>query len=220
MKNRVREDISAHLDGEAKDPASIARLIAESADASKEHVAYAELSKRLRALEAPEIHPAFAARVVASIQEQGERRRIGWRVPAGFAVAAAALIVGMLSFNSGPTKVAAPAGPVITSNPVVAPVPAVSESEEDMMAELERRISQDSDVQQFVLARFENTPQPEELYTDRLIAAVAGSNGAAAAGEALAHGIDYRAAVQRLDDAQADALKQLLTASVREALNG
>src|SRR6185436_14981772 len=99
MKKRVREDISAYLDGEAKDSSSIARLIAESGDASKEHLAYAEISARLRNLEAPDIHPAFAARVVASIQEQRQRRTVGWRIPAGFAVAAAALIVAVVSYN-------------------------------------------------------------------------------------------------------------------------
>ncbi len=215
MKKRVREDISAYLDGEAKDASSIARLIAESGDASQEHLAFAELSARLRSLNEPDIHPAFAARVVATIEEQRDRRPARWRIPAFIGVAAAMLLVAALSYDS-----LQPVTPLINvvNTPAAVPAPAVDEN--TLMAELERRVSEDSDVQHFVLARFENTPQPADLYSDRLIAAVAGSRGAAVAGGAFAHGIDYRAAVQRLDDAQADALKQMLSASVREAQEG
>jgi len=213
MKKRVREEISAYLDGEAKDAPSITRLVAESGEASKEHLAYAELSARIRSLAEPDIHPAFAARVVATIQEQNDRKPARWRIPAFVSVAAAALIVAALSFDS--TRPSTPAQTV-----AIVPVAAPQADEATLMAELERRVSQDSDVQHFVLARFENTPRPEQLYSDRLVSAIAGSRGAAAAGGAFAHGIDYRAAVQRLDDAQADALKQMLTASVREALEG
>lgn len=208
MKKRVKENISAYLDGEAKDPSSIARLIAESGEASQEHLAFAELSARLRSLEAPEIHPAFAARVVATIEEQHELRASRWRIPAGVGLAVAALLVAAFSYNS-----AQPGATV----PQTASIPAANE--DTLMAELERRVSQDSDVQHFVLARFENTPKPQDLYSARLVAAITGPQGASAAG-AFAHGIDYRAAVQRLDDAQTDALKQMLAASVREAQEG
>jgi hypothetical protein len=218
MKKRVREDISAYLDGEAKDASSIARLIAESGDASQEHLAFAELSARLRSLNEPDIHPAFAARVVATIEEQRDRRAARWRIPAIVGVAAAMLLVAALSYDS--LQTVAPVTPVLNVANTPASLPAQAVDENTLMAELERRVSEDADVQHFVLARFENTPQPADLYTDRLIAAVAGSRGAAVAGGAFAHGIDYRAAVQRLDDVQADALKQMLSASVREAQEG
>ncbi len=215
MKKRVREDISAYLDGEAKDASSIARLIAGSADASKEHLAFAELSARLRSLDAPELHPAFAARVIASIEEQRDRRPVRWGIPVAIASTAFAIVLAVLSYAS--LQPVTPAQSVAT---LPAATPAAASDEDALMAELELRVSQDSDVQQFVLARFENAPQPEQLYSDRLIAAVTGSRAAAAAGEAFAHGIDYRAAVQRLDDAQADTFKRMLTASVLEAQEG
>jgi anti-sigma factor RsiW len=216
MKKRVREDISAYLDGEAKDAQSISRLIAASEDAAKEHSAFAELSARLHSLDEPDIHPAFAARVVAAVEEQRDRRRAAWRLPLGLSTAALALAVAIVSIQSAqPRTSRAPAGAVAA----LAPAPAAP-NEDLMLAELERRVSQDADLQHFFTARFDNAPQPADLYTERLIAAVAGSRSGAAAGEAFAHGMDYRAAVQRLDDTQADAFKQLLSASMQEALEG
>lgn len=220
MKNRVREDISAYLDGEANDAALIARLIAESEDASKEHVAMAELSARLRSLDAPEVHPAFATRVVATVQEQQSRRRVLWRIPAGIAAAAAVLLVAYVSLNSTDSRPRTEAD-LIASIPAPAPVPNFTGMDEDaLLAEFDRRVSEDSDVQQFVIARFDNTADTADIYTERLLAAVANSDGAAAAGAAIAHGVDYRATVQQLDSDQADALKQVLAASMREALEG
>jgi len=219
MKNRVREDISAYLDGEAKDAQSVARLIAESEDASKEHLAFAELSARLRNLDAPEVHPAFATRIVATIQEQQSRRRVLWRIPAGIAAAAAVLLVAYVSINSaGPRTPHTPADN-IAALPVPAR-PAVAADEDSLLAEFDRRITQDAGMQQFVMARFDNTGDTADIYTDRLLSAVARSEGAAAAGAAIAHGIDYRTTVQRLDGEQAAALKQVLAASMREALEG
>jgi negative regulator of sigma E activity len=218
MKNRVREDISAYLDGEAKDAQSIARLIAESEDASKEHLALAELSSRIRNLEAPEVHPAFATRVCAAIEEQRERRRIAWRIPASLAAAAAVLLVAYVSVNSaGPRTPEAPLGSIAEMRD---PATVVAKDEDSLLAEFDRRIAQDSDVQQFVVARFDNTGSTADIYTDRLLTAIANSDGAAAAGAAFAHGIDYRTTVQQLDGDQAAALKQVLAASMREALEG
>ena len=218
MKKRVRENISGYLDGEARDAQKIARLIAASGDAAREHAAIAELSARMRSLEEPGIHPAFATRVCAAIEAQQDRRRIAWRLPVGVAAAALAVAFVIAGLNSTQThKTAAPAASVAA----VAPAPAAPARGEDaMLAELESRVSRDSDLQRFFTARFENAPQPADLYTEKLISAVAGSRSGAAAGDAFAHGMDYRAAVQRLDDTQADALKQLLSASVRDAREG
>ncbi len=215
MKKRVREDISAYLDGEIQDAQSLARLIAGSEDAAKEHSAFAELSARIRSLNEPDIHPAFAARVVATIEEQRDSRRASWRLPLGLSAAALAVIVAIVSTQT--------ARPRTTTPPVAAVIPATAPAaanEELMLAELERRVTQDVGLHHFFKARFDNAPQPSDLYTERLIAAVAGSRGAAAAGEAFAHGIDYRAGVQRFNDTEADAFKQLLSASMREALEG
>lgn len=221
MKNRVREDISAYLDGEAKDAQSIARLIAESEDASKEHLAFAELSARMRSLETPEVHPAFAARVVANIQEQQNRRRLLWRIPAGLGVAAAVLLVAYISLNTASTRIPNTEADNIASLPAPVPAPNFSGMDENaLLAEFDRRVTEDSNVQQFVMARFDSPTETAEIYTDRLLAAIANSEGAAAAGAAIAHGVDYRTTVQQLDSEQADALKQVLAASMREALEG
>lgn len=221
MKNRVREEISAYLDGEAKDAQSIARLIAESEDASKDHLAFAELSSRIRNLEAPEVHPAFATRVCAAIEEQRERGRITWRIPAGLAAAAAVLLVAYVSINSTGTNTPQTPAHIFASQPVETPAPDFTGMDEDtLLAEFDRRLTEDSNVQQIVVARFDNTSDTTDIYTDRLLTAIANSEGAAAAGAAIAYGIDYRTTVQQLDADQAAALKQVLAASMREALEG
>lgn len=219
MKNRLREDISAYLDGEAKDAQSIARLIAESEDASKEHLALAALSARMRNLEAPEVHPAFATRVVAAVEEQRSRRTIGWRIPTAISAAAVALLVALVSVNSNDSRTT-----TIETNTVATLPPAetpVFEADEDaLLAEFDRRIAQDAEVQKFVMARFDNTADTADIYTDRLLAAVANSEGAAAAGAAIGYGVDFRTSVQKLDGEEAAALKEILAASMREALEG
>ncbi|MCL4691616.1 MAG: hypothetical protein KJ060_03795 [Candidatus Hydrogenedentes bacterium] len=91
---RLNEELSAYLDDESKDKARIADLLKNDPEAVRKLSEYSALSKALKALPAPEVHPAFATRVLAQARET--RRASAWsRAPrlAG-GVVLSALIVG------------------------------------------------------------------------------------------------------------------------------
>ncbi|HRI87139.1 MAG TPA: hypothetical protein PLJ47_07625 [Candidatus Hydrogenedentes bacterium] len=66
---KLQDELSAYLDGEADDPAHIARLIAEDADVARVYAGMQRLSSQVKSLAAPEVHPAFATRVMAHVRE-------------------------------------------------------------------------------------------------------------------------------------------------------
>lgn len=78
-KHRLYEMLSAYLDGESDAPAEIERLIESDADAARLYTELSRLSTSLKSLPAPEVHPAFATRVMAHVREA---RDAGSAVPA------------------------------------------------------------------------------------------------------------------------------------------
>ncbi len=101
MKDKkLTEELSAHLDGEADDPAAIKRLLQRDADAARQHMDLARLSAHVQALKAPETHPAFVTRVMAQVQEAPAPKH-GWlRVAVPVALTAAILMAagGLYAF--------------------------------------------------------------------------------------------------------------------------
>ena len=69
MDRKQREQISAFLDGEARAPDTVERLLRDDPRAAAYHRELAALSRSIRTLEAPEVHPAFATRVMAEVSE-------------------------------------------------------------------------------------------------------------------------------------------------------
>ncbi len=69
MDKKQKEQISAFLDGEARAPESVERLLRDDPQAAAYHRELAALSRSIRSLEAPEVHPAFATRVMAEVSE-------------------------------------------------------------------------------------------------------------------------------------------------------
>ncbi len=256
MSNRKeQEEISAHLDGEARDPQRIDALVRESADAADRFAAMSRLSERLRAmpepavrqdfassvlariesefaaevadarvtgrlkaLPEPDVHPAFARRVVAAIEAEQTSKVAAWRFPitgSAWAAAAAAVLVALALF--GPIQTTDAPTQVAVSTPVQGAAEPIALDESALLAQFDERLTADSAVQRIVMARFEPSAEPEDLYTTRLLAALSGSG---AAGEAFAHGADYRVTLRRMDREQTSAVKQLLEESVREAHEG
>lgn len=256
-KRKTQEEISAHLDGEARDAQRIDALLRESTDAARQFAAMSRLSQRLRAMPGPDVrqdfassviariesecapevadarltgrlkalpephvHPAFARRVVAAIQTEQAAKPTAWRFPvagSAWAAAAAAVLVALALF--GPVQTTEAPTQVAGSDPTqTSPDPATL-NESALLAQFDERLTSDSDVQRIVIARFEPSAEPEDLYTPRLLTALSGS-GAAATGEAFAHGADYRATLRRMDREQTSAVKQLLEESMREAHKG
>ncbi|GMU91031.1 MAG: hypothetical protein AMXMBFR4_00890 [Candidatus Hydrogenedentota bacterium] len=89
-RKRFDEELSAYLDGESDDPEAVARLLQKDADAARRYMEWSKLSAHLRALPPPQVHPAFATRVVALARESSAPHRpprLAWL----YGLAAAAL---------------------------------------------------------------------------------------------------------------------------------
>lgn len=126
---RLNEELSAYLDGESRDVDSIARLLKSDPEVARRHQEYAILSSALKALPPPEVHPAFATRVLAQARET--RRAPGWLRPPRLAagIGLTALVVGAGIWMSLPATVSvAPATP----DPEVAAVLELRHSDEPL----------------------------------------------------------------------------------------
>jgi hypothetical protein len=135
--DRIYEAVSAYLDGEADGDARIARLIQTDPDYARVHRELSGLSERVKRLKAPEVHPAFRTRVLASIEEQKRaprRRWIAYVLPA--AAACAVLLAASVWLLSG-------TGPGSdTAAPHTAELPRWLEyGAEPLDSELERRVA-------------------------------------------------------------------------------
>jgi negative regulator of sigma E activity len=90
---RLHEELSAYLDGEAADPARVARRLQEDPDAARRYGELARLSARVKALPGPEVNPTFAARVMAHVRETSVARPVWpWAKTLTWATAAAAVV--------------------------------------------------------------------------------------------------------------------------------
>lgn len=96
-RKRLHTELSAHLDGQAGDPRDIERRIQSDPGAAQRHVEYAKISARLKGLQPPEVSPAFATRVMASVMAAEETRRPArhWLWVAASAMTAALILAGI-----------------------------------------------------------------------------------------------------------------------------
>lgn len=65
----VLDELSDYIDGESRDPDRIARHLQFCPECARRHLELRKLSAHLRALPGPEVHPAFATRVLATLAE-------------------------------------------------------------------------------------------------------------------------------------------------------
>lgn len=66
----VINELSAYIDGEASDPARIARHLQGCPECARRHIELLKLSAHLRRMPLPDVRPEFATRVMARIAEQ------------------------------------------------------------------------------------------------------------------------------------------------------
>ena len=102
---RLNEELSAYLDGEARDSAGVARLLQSDPKAARRYEELARLSSHLKSLSAPEVHPAFATRVLASAREQslkGRTYRLHYWLPAGVLASLALIAAAVVVLREGP----------------------------------------------------------------------------------------------------------------------
>lgn len=112
LNEKDLERISAALDGEDMDTAS------KGGHAAGRQASYARLGELLRSLPEPEVHPAFATRVLAHARQEKTRRPVWlswrWLVPASGLLAMGALALMLMPDAKDPAVVpSAPEGTAI-----------------------------------------------------------------------------------------------------------
>lgn len=221
MNKRISaKDLSAYIDGEARNAEAVHNAIEQSDTVAREYQALKDLSAKVQDLPEPELRPGFAQRVVAHVQDDAPVASFAfpWRLPVAASLAAAAVVLVVTLLTGLNPNIAEPARSTVAQP---APETDTMADEAALLAELERRVAADESVQAFVTARFDNAPQPAELYTEDLVLALFASEDIASAGQAFtAHAADYRPALRGLDEEQSIVLKELLVASVSEAQEG
>ena len=89
------EKLSAYLDGESDAPGEVERLIQTDADAARLYDEISRVSTHVKSLRTPDVHPAFATRVMAHVREvesAGNARPV-WRRHIGKILGAVAACV-------------------------------------------------------------------------------------------------------------------------------
>ncbi len=121
-KEKWNDELSAFLDGEARDPARIQRLIAEDPELAARHQQFAKISEHLRTLPAPDVRPEFLTRVMAHVREQesAPARPAWWRFVLPVAtLAMLAVVAGSMWRNRADSPATADPPVATVSHPVV-----------------------------------------------------------------------------------------------------
>lgn len=122
MRNdKLRDELSAYLDGEARDPDRIQRLLQEDPEAAVRHAQMAKLSQHLKALPEPEVRPEFLTRVMAHVREQEVTPRRPVWIQFGLPVAAfamLALVAGVIALSGNEAIAPVEDNVALVSNPM------------------------------------------------------------------------------------------------------
>jgi len=88
-EKRLNEELSAYVDDECEHAERIGRLVQTDERAARRYTELCKLSAHLKSLPAPEVHPAFATRVLAQARETRQARSgpRAWRLLPGGALA-------------------------------------------------------------------------------------------------------------------------------------
>jgi len=96
-KGHVLDELSAYIDGEARDPERIERHLRQCPACARRHLELLRLSSHLGALREPEVSPAFLTRVMAHAREAEPlpARRAWWAAAPRWGMAIALIVAGL-----------------------------------------------------------------------------------------------------------------------------
>ena len=220
MKKRISsEELSAYLDGEAKNPAKIRRQLQESDDAARMYRALSKVSAHVRSLPKASVRSGFSARVLAALEAPKPQRSSTWPVPVWASLAAAAVVAVLVTIGLNDT-VEPPAVQTAASRPAIdAPQPTTVEDEDVLVAELERRISSGAESEALLSGGvYEETDPVEELPADLLLALVPADWVDSLGG--LNEMADYRMEMNALSNSEKVIFAQLLDEYARVEKQG
>jgi len=201
------ERISAYLDGESPSPAADRAWLHADPEAQRVHAEWEKLAQALRSLEAPEVPPAFATRVMARLREaeaQPRPRLAWWRATVmGGLLAAAAVALMVL-----PSSDRAGAPPAPGTAPTANAVPPVDLAAVTQALEMRLATVPDEEVMPFAA--------PAEVNADDMLAAMAGAEWFNALAETVEADADLETLLTSLDRREEAALRQMLIQYARE----
>jgi hypothetical protein len=205
-KHLSNDELSAYIDGESRHPEMLAGHIGSCLDCARRHAELARLSRRLRELPAPDVHPAFLTRVVARAAEaepESGRRWLAF-LPAGAGALALVLVAAAW------TILRLTAEPV---NPPVAVLPA-SWSEDldaDRLTEfLAWQMAEDSDGMQALATPWTEPVVPQET-TGEMLAELAQSDWFDSFASEVSADQEVDELLATLTPTETEALKELLS---------
>lgn len=103
MKRHLKDiELSAYLDGEARDPSGVERHLQQCARCAKRHMELGRLSAHVRSLTGPDVSVGFADGVLLAIEER-RRPREAWLLHWGMPLATAAVLILVAITFMGPT---------------------------------------------------------------------------------------------------------------------
>ncbi len=173
MNSHVKDQLSAYMDGYAKNPRAVERHLETCAVCRAYLEELKALSSGLRALPEPAVRPEFLTRVMAQARETRQEHRAHWFARLAIPMAAAViLMLSVFMWNKGP----APQHPasmvaknelssadvaLLTDDEETTPDQLISTlSREDWFASLEQEWESETDIESLV-----DTLSTEELQT-------------------------------------------------------
>ena len=166
MNEKERMDaLSAFLDGEAERPETVRRALEADLALRERADAYRRMCAELRALPKPEVHPAFATRVMAAIRDEAPapRRSLRWAWAAGFAGAAAVALYTLLPRTAEP-PVEAPLVQLTSG----APANGVLLGDDVVLNQMELRLESGEELVLFGEEESEESAMPEPDWLDTM----------------------------------------------------
>ena len=199
------ETISAYIDGEAKDPRSVALHLQGCAECARLQVELSKLSTHLHALPQPVVRPDFARGVTARVADDKARRMRRWTPAAAQLALAATLIlaVGLIfTFSFGPSE---------TPSPIAENSPGVS-MEDHILDQLARSASEETGGAEVVLvAGFAGSDTNSSVVsTDDMVAVLASTGMLEELADEWSEPEDFDTALASLNQAEAQQFRQLL----------
>ncbi len=199
------EDLSGYFDDDVRDPEEIKLHLEECPPCAEKHDELSKVLGYLRSLPEPEVHPAFATRVVAAIEEREARRRpILIRLAAPVAAIALVLLSAAVFFGLNSTdRSAAPIS-------ALASLPSTLEDEILLLEEIERLVAENPSSSSLLMVDIVDEVRPPVAPADEMLMALADPEWFSGFAESWVEEEDFESAVSRLNEDETQNLKRLL----------
>lgn len=221
-KHITSVELSAFVDGEAKEPIAVETHIAQCQSCRDTVAGMKNMSHSLGSLPAPDVHPAFAGRIVATLEERPAPRRVR-SMPWVFTfagVAAMGLLVASAYLPIALRGENAPMQVTLVNDSQTAPSLELRD-EATLLAEFDRVFADnDSAFTNAMLQSYAAEPIPEILDDEFIVMALADNQVIDSVTNEWAVANDIRSIVNNMNESETSLFKQLLTDSAQSELTG